>query len=326
MTGLAEFIADALGLLCATASWMFMCVLPVGFFTLAQMSETRSPSLAAAESLIGISIGLLALWLANGILKRGRVRIALTCLLCVFVGLRKIVSSLAGPAPNIYLVAQAFLAASLFFAAALFLGVVLFRKKEVKIMTFEDLTKSFEALLDSLLEWLDTCRHPLTHCDEVLSLGSDKEKINKSLRLWLIIFLITVILQFPLLKTAGIEWSDAGFHLPYFLALTMAFILNGVTLHWGMRIYGIQSNIADTLGAYTTLVGVYGPFFTLALYPESVLLFATLKGAKGQGLPFIPAVSLVLKRTTLSPPGQRGSRACCFPFWRSLHRQGSSRR
>ena len=133
MISLAEFIADALGLLCAMASWMFMFVLPIGFFTLAQMSGTRSPSLAAAESSIGISIGLLALWLANGILKRGRVRIALTCLLCVFVGLRKIVASLTGPATNTYVAAQAFVAASLFFAAALFLGVVLFRKKEVKI-------------------------------------------------------------------------------------------------------------------------------------------------------------------------------------------------
>ena len=167
-------------------------------------------------------------------------------------------------------------------------------------MTFEDLAKGFEALLDSLLEWLDTCRHPLTHCDELLSLGTEKEKIGKSLRLWLVIFLITLILQLPLLKTTGIEWSDAGFHLPYFLALTIIFLLNGVTLHLGMRIYGIRSDIADTLGAYTTLVGVYGPFFTLALYPESVALFATLKGAKNQGLPFISAISLILKNHLLA--------------------------
>jgi uncharacterized membrane protein len=132
MIGLAEFIADALGLLCAMASWTFIFILPIGFFALAQISGTSSPLLAAAESLIGISIGLLALWLANGVLKRGRVRMALTCLLCLFVGLRKIVASLNGPALNTYVVAQAFLAALLFFAVALFLGVILFRKREVE--------------------------------------------------------------------------------------------------------------------------------------------------------------------------------------------------
>jgi hypothetical protein len=162
-------------------------------------------------------------------------------------------------------------------------------------MTFEDLAKTFEALLGSLTEWLDNCRHPLAHCDEVLSLGSDKEKISRSLRLWLVIFLITLILQLPMLKTTGIEWSDAGFHLPYFLTLTIIFLINGVMLHIGMRIYGINSNIADTLGAYTTLVGVYGPFLTLASYPESVTLFASLKAAKGQGLPFISAISSMLR-------------------------------
>jgi hypothetical protein len=162
-------------------------------------------------------------------------------------------------------------------------------------VTFEDLTKSFDALLNNLLEWFDVCRHPLTHCDAMLALRSDREKISKSLRLWLVIFLMTLTLQLPLLKIAGIEWSDAGFHLPYFLALTIAFVLNGVSLHLGMRIYGIQSNIADTLGAYTTLVGVYGPLVTLVSYPKFVPLFASLKSAKSQGLPFISAMSFMLK-------------------------------
>lgn len=129
MINLSEFIADAIGLLCAMASWMFIFILPIGFFTLAQMSNTRSPSLAAAESLIAISLGLLAQWLANGILKRGRTRTALACSLCVLVGVRKIVASLTVPALDTYLVAQGFLAASLFLAAALFLGMVLFRKR-----------------------------------------------------------------------------------------------------------------------------------------------------------------------------------------------------
>jgi hypothetical protein len=162
-------------------------------------------------------------------------------------------------------------------------------------MTFEDISKSLNSLLATVLEWLDTCLHPLRHCDELLSLSDEQQKISRSLRLWLVIFLITLILELPLLKTAGIEWSDAGFHLPYFLALTMVFAVDGAMMHLGMRVYGINSNIGDTLCAYTALIGVYGPLFTLASYPESVRLFTSLRSAKIQGLQFMPAIDLMLK-------------------------------
>jgi hypothetical protein len=108
MTGLSEFIADAIGLVCAMASWVFMFVLPIGFLALALTSGTRSPSLVAAESSIAILIGLLAHWLASGILKRGRVPTALTFLLCLVVGLRKVAASLNTPAVNMYLALRPF--------------------------------------------------------------------------------------------------------------------------------------------------------------------------------------------------------------------------
>jgi hypothetical protein len=128
MIGTAEFVADALGLACAMVSWLFIFLLSIGIFALAQILGSRPASLAAAEGLVVILIGLFLQWLADGVLRRGRGRIALTCLLCVLMGLLEIRSSLIAPARDIYLVAQAFLDASQFLAAALFLGVVLFRR------------------------------------------------------------------------------------------------------------------------------------------------------------------------------------------------------
>lgn len=127
MIGIAEFAADALGLACAMVSWMFIFLLSIGIFTLAQILGSRPPSLAAAEGLVVILIGLFLQWLADGILRRGRGRMALTCM-----GLLEIRVPLIALAPDIYLVAQAFLVALQFLAAALFLGVVLFRGGRVE--------------------------------------------------------------------------------------------------------------------------------------------------------------------------------------------------
>ena len=160
-------------------------------------------------------------------------------------------------------------------------------------MTFDDLSKGLQAVLDGFAEWFDICRHPLLHCDKLLSLETDKEKIDKSLHLWLVVFLITLVLQLPLWKIAGIGWENVGFHLPNFLVATAGLMLIGVVLHLGLRIYGVPSNFADTLVIYTTVGGVYSPLFLLVAYPAVVPIMTSMKNAKGQGLAFIPAMAFI---------------------------------
>jgi hypothetical protein len=156
-------------------------------------------------------------------------------------------------------------------------------------MSFDDLSKTFESVLNQFMEWFDLCRHPLTSVDALISLHNERDKISKSLRLWCVSFLLTLILNLPLLKIVGIEWETVGFHLPNFLLLTFLLMLSGLILHLGMRIYGIPSNVGDTVGAYTIVVCCYSPLLALLNYPAMDGLLASLRTAKGQHLSFIAA-------------------------------------
>lgn len=170
-------------------------------------------------------------------------------------------------------------------------------------MSFDDLTKSLEAVLNLFLEWVTAVRNPVRSCNEVLALATDKEKISKTLRLWFVSFLITLVLQFPVLKAIGIEWENLGFHLPNFLILTLLLMLTGAALHWGMKAYGIASNFADTTAAYTTLIGCYSPILAVLAYPATVRVLTALRTAKMQHLSLLQAgVSLLGPGSALQSP------------------------
>jgi len=170
-------------------------------------------------------------------------------------------------------------------------------------VSFDDISKACESVLNLFLEWFDVCRNPLKYFLELTSVENEKEKIKKSLRLWFVSFLITLVLQVPVLKAVGIEWGNLGFHLPNFLLLMSAFMLTGVALHLGMRIYGINSNLADTLAGYSALVGCYSPIFAVVNYPGFLRILTSLHNAKVQHLSFFQAMALTLQDKGLNNPG-----------------------
>jgi len=162
-------------------------------------------------------------------------------------------------------------------------------------MSLSDFVTELRGFTNLFLEWFDACRRPVAHCDELLALASDREKIVKSMQLWIPAFVVGLILQFPVLKNAGIEFEEMGYHLPNFLTAIVLLMLIGAVLHYGLRIHGIASRLGDIVAAYTTLIGVYSPLFLLPTYPLMALDMGALKEAKAHSLSFLPAMVSMMK-------------------------------
>ena len=164
-------------------------------------------------------------------------------------------------------------------------------------MTLKDLRDSFKDLMIGTFRvWFDCVRKPLITCEDILSYRREKEKLTKVFGLWLAAFQIALILQFPVYKLFGIDWTDLGFHLPNFLVTTSFFLLAGTALHVGLRIFGIRSNFVDTSAMYTTLIGCYSPLFVPLSFPATVGLLSAIKSAKAQNLDFVSLVQTVWEK------------------------------
>ena len=138
-------------------------------------------------------------------------------------------------------------------------------------MRFEDWPRSFELVINEFVQWLDCIRKPNETAQRILdSSRSDNEKIARALRMWLLVFSITLILQLPMYAFVGIDVADFGFHLPNFLFELMVMMVIGASMHAGLRILKCPSVFSDTLVMYTVAVGSFAPFSVLLLYPAKI--------------------------------------------------------
>lgn len=125
--------------------------------------------------------------------------------------------------------------------------------------------------------------------------GGNKERITKSVQLWIVIFVPTVILGLSLLKIVGVKWETVGYLLPDFMILTALLLITGAVLHDGLKIYGVRVSMAGVVATYAALVGAYSPVLLLMGYPSLVLVMDGLRGAKIQGFSFSPALVFAFK-------------------------------
>lgn len=81
MHSFVEFATDAIGLMSTVVAWAVIIVGPVPLFILTRRSlGFTAASIAAIVAILG---GLFLMWVANGILIRGKIRLALSCLGCL---------------------------------------------------------------------------------------------------------------------------------------------------------------------------------------------------------------------------------------------------
>jgi hypothetical protein len=165
-------------------------------------------------------------------------------------------------------------------------------------MQLKDIEEGLQHFLDLFLTWVTALHHPAETCDEILAAGNERDKLSKALRLWLVSFLVTLVLQFPIFHAVGIAWDDLGFHLPAFGMLTMTVVAFGCALHIGLRLFRIPSTLYDVISVYTAYVGVYVPLISLLSYPTSFRTFYALGIAKRQGLGLAQTVVFVFTQIT----------------------------
>jgi len=111
---------------------------------------------------------------------------------------------------------------------------------------------------------------------------SDELKAAQALRLWLITFLITLVIEAPVYWLSGIDLENKWFHLPHMLFVFLASISAAWAIHAGLRAHGIASRWGETLLGYSAVVGVFTPLLALITYPNSIPIYAKLRVMKQQ--------------------------------------------
>ena len=155
----------------------------------------------------------------------------------------------------------------------------------------DNVEKIIQAVTDAFSEWLESLCHPYLTCAKIVSdENSPRDRISKSLRIWGISFLLSLILQLPLYRLTGIDWKDAQFHSSNLVIALLVLFLNGSMTHLALRMFKIRSKLEDTLAIYTVIVGCFAPFLAILSYPETLQKLLLLQHVRQENLGLIAAV------------------------------------
>ena len=167
----------------------------------------------------------------------------------------------------------------------------------------DNLVKIIQAMTDAVFEWFDCLSHPYQTCDQVVSEEvSARDKIAKSLRLWGTAFAISLILQLPLYRFAGIDWKDMQFNLSNVVLVLLILLLTLSVIHLGLRAYRIDSKLPDTVAIYAVMVGCFSPLVVILQYPSNINLLLQIQHAKHESLDLYGTIAYVLKG--VATPGE----------------------
>jgi hypothetical protein len=153
------------------------------------------------------------------------------------------------------------------------------------------LSDELSGVLDTFVAWFDCVRHPYLSCEKILRARvSERIKITRALKLWLVGFIIHIILRIPALQHAGIDWSSSGFQLANTVLFLLALLLAAVLAHFGLRWRGIPSRFTETFVIYTVLLAVFLPLNTLLFYHTNFEQSSLLREIKVRDLGFFEAL------------------------------------
>lgn len=141
--------------------------------------------------------------------------------------------------------------------------------------------KSFQLLkisLDDFVKWFNCISKPVKSCREFHKiLINDDAKLVMTFRLFLVTLLMAFVLEIPLYTIAGIELENLGFGLLRLSQYSVCFLITGILVHIGLRIFKIPSHLPDTLLLFAICVASFLPFLVLIFYPMNALTLAELK-------------------------------------------------
>lgn len=145
----------------------------------------------------------------------------------------------------------------------------------------EDLNKSYNFIVDCLVEWAKAVGHPLRTALNITANAENPAEVFKSAtKLWFITFLINSIIQIPLFQLNGISWSNVGFHLSTGLVLFSLVLNANFGIYIGFRFFRIGVTFTDLYVFYTVIVAIFSPLFTIFGYPQILKLVTAIKNLK----------------------------------------------
>ena len=161
--------------------------------------------------------------------------------------------------------------------------------------------EALEYFLQLFTEWLHAAVHPVANCRRLLSVTSERQRLHKALRLWGTSFTVALAIDLPLYHFYGIEWSNVGFEVSSFTYMTVALVASGFAILIALRLYGIESSIADVTCIYACYVMCYQPLIVIASYFRDMRVFAVLSSAR-QHTGELPNMVRLLAAATTSTP------------------------
>lgn len=148
-------------------------------------------------------------------------------------------------------------------------------------MAIGDVHKELRGLLGDIALWVVCVKAPIRTALSILGSDlSEEKKLVRALRVWLIAFLLSLAIQLPMYKSAGIAWHEVEFHAPAALYQLLVLFSMAAATHFALRLYRVRSDLGETLVLYAVIVGTYTPLAILLNYSGMAKLVATFQLVK----------------------------------------------
>ncbi len=172
-------------------------------------------------------------------------------------------------------------------------------------MGLEDVSKSFNFLLDSLIEWAMAVMHPFQEAAKIDTESPDPvQAFRKATRLWFIAFLITYLFHIPFYRHYGISWDDVGFHIIIILYWLSNYVITILVMYGSCKLFRIKITFIELYIYYTAIVAVFLPFVHIFnLFTGNTDRYITaIKTLKESGLNFIEIFNKLIIKTQFHSP------------------------
>lgn len=154
----------------------------------------------------------------------------------------------------------------------------------------KNLDETLQWLLNAVQLWLRFLARPVATLNDILLEMTDEKQLSAAAKIWAPSLLISVIISFPVLKSYGIEWHDAGYHLSTWMMSIVSLVAPAFIVHQVLLWLKLKSEFVRTLVIYTVLVTIYGPVSSLLTIPATLHNFAAVQDFKQHSIPFDQAV------------------------------------
>jgi hypothetical protein len=144
--------------------------------------------------------------------------------------------------------------------------------------------RAFNDVVGSFATWMQFVISPSLAVTGLTNDVARSHSIVPVIKIWFAAVFISIILQIPILRMFGIEWSDIGYPA---VAGTVSLIImccGSILTHFSMKMFGLYSHLPITLALYTVAI-IYMPVSSLILTSKSyqslhAIYIMKLAGAK----------------------------------------------